>query len=1118
MPAEFDFSERGGAPGGWRLARLEMANWGTFTGNRIHAFTPACGWALLTGENGSGKTTVVDALRTLLVPRRLVRSSFNTAGGGQKKHDRSLVSYIRGAWSASRDEASAETATQFLRKEGEPSFLLAVLRNERSRAAVALAQILWIASGKDEAHFLVANSEKSIADLQVPGTGRELVKKLRERGWQVCEGKSYRAEFCERMGIPGDGALQIFNQAIGVKEVGDVNSFLRDHLLAPGEAEDVIRERVVPQFANLDDCWNQIEKAQRQIEMLAPIVAAQARALTAENARGELRELLDALTLFYLRKQEMLLAAHLAACERHVESLGNQIVEVERKRAAGQQRRDTLRAQLDADRTGQRIREIEVEIQSLELSAKQRRGHHEQLAALIEAQAVGPMPVDEATFTALRERADGKVATLRETRDAANEQANKAGVEKQKIEEALIAAKRDIDVLEQRRALIPAELQDLRDALCADIRVPEDELPFAGELMEVKPEEYKDWAGAIERLLHGFGISLLVPEGRYRAVAKWVNERHLGRRLFFHRVGAVPASQRADDPRAVVRRLNFRDERPLAEWVAAEVRRAFLHVCCRDTAELAAEPFGLTAQGLIRGGTRHVKDDRSRVHDRTNFVLGWSPEAKIRALEEERDRLTQRFVEVRKTESNSRVDAREADQAASALALIGELRGFADIDFQTEQDAIGRLAKEKADLEAADDRRKELRKQFDDAERELEQLGERRDELLGDKRTCEWQRDAAGRQLGTVRDDIARLAERDLTAQAPRFSAAETETDWRGGEVTHANVVEFREAVRRSLTGKVSHQTEELNRAHNEMGPEMQKFLIAFSEETKNLQPKSEYAPDFVQLHDRLRDENLPALKERFRDFLNDNLTQSIALLESKLHEERQVHEARVARVNAALEKLEYSPGTFVALDQRHTRDVQVKNFRGQLRDCLSTGLKREDEHSRKTLYFKIRDLVERFKNDPEWTAHVADTRRWLDFGIPEKRRADGAQVNYFESSIGKSTGQKAKLAFTILAASLLAQYGLADEPDRADSLRLVVVDEVFAHTDEPNSRRALDLFKSMGFQLIVIVPWEAKARVAESYVDSFHLTLNPNGDASELQAATRERYDAVRQPDAHTA
>ena len=195
----------------------------------------------------------------------------------------------------------------------------------------------------------------------------------------------------------------------------------------------------------------------------------------------------------------------------------------------------------------------------------------------------------------------------------------------------------------------------------------EEDLPFAGELMEVKPEEFKDWAGAIQRLLHGFGISLLVPERHYRIVAKWVNERHLGRPLFFHRVGLAPVSQRADDPRAVVRRLNFRDELPLAAWVAAEVRRAFPHVCCRDTAELEGETFGLTAQGLIRGGTRHIKDDRSRLNDRTNFVLGWSPEAKIRALEEERDRS---HATTCRGEQDGKRRARECAQSRAGIIRI----------------------------------------------------------------------------------------------------------------------------------------------------------------------------------------------------------------------------------------------------------------------------------------------------------------------------------------------------------------------------------------------------------------------------------------------------------------
>lgn len=1110
MPTEFDFSTSGSAPGGWRLARLEMANWGTFGSGRVHTLAPDCGWALLTGENGSGKSTVVDALRAILVPRRLLRYSFNDAAGGQKKQDRSLVSYIRGAWSASRDEASAETATQYLRKEGEPSFLLAVFRNERRGAMITLAQVLWVASGKEDAHFLIANGEKSVADLQVQGTGREQVKRLRERGWQVCEPKSYREEFCERMGIPGDGALEIFNQAIGVKEVGDVNKFLRDHLLMPGEAEDVIRERVVPQFTNLDDCWNQIETAEKQLAMLAPIVVAQKQVAEAERARGELREVQEVVPLFYLRRQESLLAAFLAKCQREVDSLSAQVAEIERRQAAQQSRRDTLRAQLDADETGQRIKEIDVEISALKQSMQKREENHRQLRALIEQLEIGPLPMDDATFTELRERADAKTVSLAEIRDAATERANGAGVEKERARETRAVVERDLAALRLRQALIPAELQDVRDALCAGTGIAEEDLPFAGELIEVKPE-HGEWAGAIERLLNGFGVSLLVPERHYPRVAQWVNGRHLGQRLFFHRVGAPSGVNRVDDPRAVSLRLNFRDEHPLAAWVAAEVRRAFPHVCCRDVAELERESHGLTAQGLIRGGTRHVKDDRRGLNERRHFILGWSPEDKIRALEDERERQTQRFLEFNKVESNARVDAREAADALRALESIGALRGFADIDFQTESDAIARLARERADLESADDRRKELQKQFDAAKAELESLGIQRDELRGKKTKADWEHSGAARTLGTIRDQLAVQLARDLSLLEDRIAAAEAETNWSGGALTHDNVEKLADAVKASLQGRISSFSGRINSAEKEMISPMTQFLAAFPDETKNLQPKPEYGVDFVVFHDRLNEENLPKHKERFRDFLNDNLTQSIALLESKLEEELKGHAARIDQVNRTLAKLDYSPGTYVALDRRAARDVAVKNFRGQLRDCLSAGLRRDDEHTRRALYEKIRVMVIRFTKEPEWTAQVADSRRWLDFGVREIRRADGAEVNYFESSVGKSGGQKAKLAFTILSASLHAQYGLADEPDRTDSLRLVVVDEVFARTDEPNSRRALDLFKSMGFQLIVVVPWEAKARVAESYVDTFHLTLNPNGDASEIQTAKREQYDATR-------
>mgnify|MGYP007083314007 CR=1 FL=1 len=60
-------------------------------------------------------------------------------------------------------------------------------------------------------------------------------------------------------------------------------------------------------------------------------------------------------------------------------------------------------------------------------------------------------------------------------------------------------------------------------------------MPFAGELIEVRDSE-RDWEGAIERLLRNFGLSLLVPEAQYKAVAEWIDRTQLKGRLVYFSV------------------------------------------------------------------------------------------------------------------------------------------------------------------------------------------------------------------------------------------------------------------------------------------------------------------------------------------------------------------------------------------------------------------------------------------------------------------------------------------------------------------------------------------------------------------------------------------------------
>src|SRR5680860_1456610 len=79
---------------GFRLQYMELLNWGTFDG-KVFKIRPAGNNSLLTGANGSGKTTFVDALLTLLVPLKNDRF-YNQSSGAEKKGDRNEKSYVLG--------------------------------------------------------------------------------------------------------------------------------------------------------------------------------------------------------------------------------------------------------------------------------------------------------------------------------------------------------------------------------------------------------------------------------------------------------------------------------------------------------------------------------------------------------------------------------------------------------------------------------------------------------------------------------------------------------------------------------------------------------------------------------------------------------------------------------------------------------------------------------------------------------------------------------------------------------------------------------------------------------------------------------------------------------------
>lgn len=1097
---------------GFRLRRLELLNWGTFN-EKVAVFAPNGRWTLLVGENGSGKSTAVDALRTLLVPPRLL--NYNDASGDQKRRDRTRRSYVRGTWATASQEDSAIASPKHLRDPGEFSILLAVFGNEHRGETVTLAEILWELNEKIDERYAIAREERNICEhLANLGQSRELMKTLRKRGFEPFDGfPAYSTRFRSLLGIPNDSALEVFNQAIGVKEVLDINVFIRRHMLEGSDILDFIHNRLRPHYNELDACWRAIEKAEKQLEALAPIVDCHRRIEEASVRRRELDDLLKIAPLYYTQQHLELRTREAEVLAAHLTELNQQRTELEETRRRDEAERDAKLQEIAADKTQQSIQRIESQVETANERLKNRQQRWQEFSGHLKTLNKARAVESDEQFARVRTEVEQQKGLLEGNRAGADDKRVKLLIEKQQAEGERSRVANELEGLRRHRVLIPSEFVAIREAVSAATRIPADELPFAGELMEVKTE-FREWTGAIERLLHQFGVSLLVPEQHYLSVAKFINERHLsvdgrGIRFTFHRVPAQVPAFRTDylgDRERVPSRLNFRDNHALVGWVKSEVARRFNHVCCANVQRLKEVDFGLTCEGLIRDGpTRHTKDDRRAVNDATNFILGWSVEDKIKALTAAYQQAEKKAVTAGQKADEAKKQVEQLDAQLSSVKGVLSVGAFAEIDFRSVQIDLARLNREKKELEASSEKLKVLKQQLQTVLDRLQQNQEDTGKLL--KAIGSVERDQENNEQARSQFAAKMKGHEDFNEAA--FVDAFKQLQ-EAGKLTLANVGDVENQVCDRLRRQIARQDGFANTARDEMLPKMEGFLRDYPEHTANLKAEATFAADFASLRERIEKEELPEHKQRFEEFLGTNLVGDTAMFHSNLLEHEKSIRSRVDSVNGALRKIPFSDTTHVQIVAQPTRSDDIRQFRAELKECLAGGLNPTAE-DRPRIFARIRELMTKFEKDDVWTRRVTDARNWLEFGVREIANADGGEVQFYSASSGKSGGQKAKLAFTILASAITAQYGLVNAETDANTFRLVVIDEAFARTDEPNSQRALDLFKTLGLQLVVVNPFDAKGRIVEDHVDSFHIAVNPDGNNSKLRCFSRVEYEAAR-------
>ncbi|MGE0217681.1 ATP-binding protein [Mycolicibacterium sp.] len=1101
---------------GYRLQYAEVYNWGTFD-DHVWRFTPGTDTALLTGDIGSGKSTIVDALTTLLVPAHKV--AYNKAAGADAR-ERTLRSYVEGHYKSERNESTGRSRPKGLR-EGKHTYsvLLGVFCNHGFDETVTLAQVFQQreTTGQPYRFFVTATKGLSIAtDFADFGTDlRELRRRLRGAGAEIFdEFPKYSTSLRRLLGIRSEQALELFHQTVSMKSVGNLNDFVRDHMLEPSDSSERVRE-IIGHFEDLTKAHDAVKRAREQLEALQPIADSAAKYDAALTERAGLDLERAAVRLFVAELRSELLTGEIARLEADGAAVSSELDAAEAEQRRLGHERDSLieeRAKAGGDRIG--------ELERLAGEAREQAKERSRTKALFDAAVAeaGLDPVaDGRAFAALGGVVSAERARLTDEKRALDLATAEAISRERDFTQRCEVIAEEVDSLAQRTDNLPREQVVVRAELCAALGLTTEDLPYAGELLDVH-DEHAQWRGAAERVLRGFALSLLVPQRHYDAVTAWVNGRRLtvggrGAKLVYERV----PQHRVRLQRTVHDGLLLADcievkEGSFEEYLRAELMKRADFRCAATLEEFRSARRAVTREGQVRAGDRHEKDDRHRVDDPKRWVLGWVNERKIAAMRAELAELQGQRDEAAEEATRLGREREAAQRRLDAFRTVEGFRSWIELDAGEAESRAQAHDAERLRLQAGSTRLEEIAQALERNRENTAAVTDLIKRLSGRLTTLQVSLSQAERERKGDADYVSARPREELEAAREAYPALNARLA-KDQPTRAADCAAAERALSDELHQRIERLSDQLKGHALNLTQYMTAFLNRWPELRADMDISVESRAEFLAFRDRVATDDLPRFESEFKEQLNKNAIQELAGFNNWLWRQASAIDERVDRINDALGAVPYNPGRYIRLEKEPTSNQDVAQFRSDLRNLTNDALAVDGDQYSEQRFLDVKRIIERFRgregyaeSDKNWTRRVTDVRNWFVFSASERDVDTDLEWEHYSDSDGKSGGQKEKLAYTILAASLAYQFGLEWGAEQSRDFRFAVIDEAFGRGSDVSTRYALELFSTLGLQLLIVTPLQ-KVHVIEPYVKAIGIVDNPTGTYSRLQTMTIEEY-----------
>lgn len=1085
------------------LTTLDVFHWGPFHGRHRCPIDPR-GTAII-GPTGSGKTTLVDALMTLLAPY----PKYNLASTGGHESDRDLISYVRGVSGVENArEENSHVARPTKTITGLAATYTASTASTGGGPTVTIGCLLWVDGPGNAADDLKKtwffardrpDTLDTLLSLHHEGGKSALTRHARDTaGLRLFSSKKEYLAQVRAFFEVSENAFSLLNRAAGLKQINSIDQIFRELVLDDRSAFDRAVE-VAREFDTLHGIHEELQTARRQRESLIPVRQGKTDWEKATTRLAEHRRLKSLIPGWFAAAAVRLWESEreILARARETTAAGLQIAG--ENLAALEQRVRTLNEEYlrHGGASIQTIEELLREREQRAAGTQKRAASYQNFASQLGLSA----EPDETTFHRNRERLPAVRTAAESARDTARQGAVDlaAGLKgKRETRDSLAIEIREVEA--RPNSNIPANFQAFRELLARELGLPGDELPYVAELVEVKATERR-WQGAIERAIGSERLRILVPAHRMREALAWVNERDNRLHVRLQSADPHPEGIRPEPPRffedGFTRKLSYRDH-PLREHVKSLLARRDRH--CVESSEILRR----TEQGMTAEGTLSDREGRFEKQDQRPLSEGWMTGFDNRHL------LTTLRAELQQTEEIiARLDlenaalARVERDCSDKLVILSQLESldFSSIDIAGIEREIGGLRQRLDDLTRPGSDAAAAKARHDEALGEAETAKDevsRLNRLLGGQ---ESELDAATRELDHAR---ARLGEGMLEADA-----ALAAKEFPGAAIAGARQLPDAErSASQAIDEKIQRGADQKSEIERRLVRSMEK---AKQEDTGHLVDAGTELRDldtYLRRLEVLENESLPEKRTRFLDYLNQSSGQGVTQLLTHIGNEVSLIQERVADLNATLSRVDFRQGRFLQLHARTIGHPALQQMEAAQRKLRHIALSQRDDEG-EAHYRALGEVVRLLREAAEKRHTLAsqallDPRHRLQFSVVEVERATGHSSGARKGSQTGSGGEKEMMASYILTASL--SYALCPAGATVPRYASIVLDEAFSKSSPAAAARIIEALRAFGLHPLFVTP-NKEIALLKSHTRSAILVHNKNQRAT-LTSLTWEEIE----------